>query len=490
MSKRSVGSSSQNDDDPTSSKIELKAKVTLVNACSIIVGTIIGSGIFISPVGVFKEVESVGLSVIIWSLGGLMSLVGALCYAELGTTITKSGGDYAYIKEFFGPLPAFLRLWVAVLIIRPTSQASVAMTFSYYLIQPFFPDCAEGVPESAVRIFAAICMIILTFVNCVSVRASTRVQDVFTAAKLLALALIVIVGVVLMCQGNTHYLAPENVFKGSRSEIGPIIMAFYQSLYAYGGWNYLNFITEELKNPHKNLPRAIIISIPLVTFIYITANIAYFTVLSPREFLASNAVAVVWGDKVLGMASFIIPLFVSLSCFGSVNGSIFTSSRLFFVGAREGQLPTIIAMISPKFLTPVPAIIFNGLLACMYLCISDIWKLITYYSFMNSLSVAMSILGLLIWRFKYPKMKRPVKFNIILPLTFFLTSVFIVGAAVYAAPWESLFGFVIIFSGIPVYFVCVKYAHRQPRVLSSIVDNLTLTGQKLLGVVFQEGIEG
>ena len=227
-----------------------------------------------------------------------MSLVGALCYAELGTTITKSGGDYAYIKEFFGPLPAFLRLWVAVLIIRPTSQASVAMTFAYYLIQPFFPECSELLPDGAVRLFAAICMIVLTFVNCVSVRASTRVQDIFTAAKLLALALIVVVGVVLIFQGETQHLDPENVFKNSKAGVGPIVLAFYSSLYAYGGWNYLNFITEELKNPHKNLPRAIMISIPLVTFIYITANVAYFTILSPREFLASNAVAVVWGDKV------------------------------------------------------------------------------------------------------------------------------------------------------------------------------------------------
>lgn len=478
--------SSSKDIGPTESKVELKPKVTLLNACTIIIGTIIGSGIFISPVGVFKEVESVGLSLIIWALGGLMSLVGALCYAELGTTFTKSGGDYAYIKEFFGPLPAFLRLWVAVLIIRPTSQASVAMTFSYYLVQPFFPGCAELMPEIAIRLFAGVCVIILTYVNCVSVRASTRVQDTFTAAKLGALALIIVMGVVLIFQGNTLYLTPSAVFKGSKAGIGPIVLAFYSSLYAYGGWNYLNFITEELKDPHKNLPRAIAISIPLVTFIYICSNVAYFTILSPREFLASNAVAVVWGDKVLGVLSFIIPLSVSLSCFGSVNGSIFASSRLFFVGAREGQLPSIIAMISPKYLTPVPAIIFNGLLACLYLCISDIWSLIVYYSFMNALSISMSVLGLIIWRFKYPKMNRPIKTNISLPIAFFLTSVFLVVVAIYAAPFESLFGFVIIFSGVPIYYLCIRYQHKQPKYLSSFTDKVTVAGQKLFGVVFQE----
>jgi len=490
MSKRSINSISKKDltdDDPTSSKIELKAKVTLVNACSIIVGTIIGSGIFISPVGVFKEVPSVGLSLIVWTIGGIFSTIGALCYAELGTTITKSGGDYAYIKEFFGDLPAFLRLWIALVIIRPTSQAAIAITFANYLVQPLFPDCSELMPDSAIRLFAAVCVILLSLVNCISVRAATRVQDVFTAAKLAALAMVIVAGIVLIFQGNTTYISPSAAFKGSEDvNIGGVILAFYSSLYAYGGWNYLNFITEEMQNPHKNLPRAIIISLPLVTFIYVMANLAYFTVLSPREFLASNAVAVLWGDKVLGVVSWIIPVFVSLSCFGSVNGSIFTSSRLFFVGAREGQLPTLLSMISTSKLTPVPAIIFNCLMTLVYLCVGDIWSLITYFSFFNWLCVGMSILGLIIWRFKYPDMKRPVKFHISLSFTFFAAAAFLVVMAIYAAPTECAIGTCIVLTGIPVYFVCVKFVDRQPGCLDEGTKRLTYTTQKLLGVVFQE----
>nr|CAB3266330.1 large neutral amino acids transporter small subunit 1 [Phallusia mammillata] len=492
MSKRShelktpEDASDSSSEGPTDSKVVLKQKITLINGCAIIVGTIIGSGIFISPVGVFKEVNSVGLSLIVWAIGGFFSTIGALCYAELGTTIVKSGGDYAYIREFYGPLPAFLRLWIALLIIRPTSQAAIALTFSTYLVQPFFPNCAELMPESSVRLFAAVCLIVLSFVNCMSVRGATRVQDVFTAAKLFALAIIVIIGIVQICQGSYEYLTPEKAFEGTTSDIGKIVIAFYNSLYAYGGWNYLNFVTEEMKDPYKNLPRAIMISLPLVSVIYVTANIAYFTVLSPTEFGISNAVAVLFGDKTLGVMSWIIPVFVSLSCFGSVNGSIFTSSRLFFVGAREGQLPNILAMIHTKRYTPVPAIIFNCVMSLLYLVSGDIWSLITYFSFFNWLCVGMAILGLIWWRHKYPELQRPVKNHIALPITFFVASAFLVIMAVYAAPKECLIGACIVLSGIPVYFIGVRYQHKQPKWMDNGMRSMTWVMQTILEVVFQE----
>lgn len=137
-------------------KIKLKRKITLMNGVALIVGTIIGSGIFVSPAGVFQSTQSVGVSIVVWCLSGAFSTLGALCYAELGTSITKSGGDYAYIYVAFGPLAGFLRLWVALLIIRPTTQAIVALTFAQYAAKPFFPDCEP--PESALRLLAAVCL--------------------------------------------------------------------------------------------------------------------------------------------------------------------------------------------------------------------------------------------------------------------------------------------------------------------------------------------
>jgi L-type amino acid transporter 5 len=137
-------------------RVVLKRKITLQNGVAIIVGTIIGSGIFVSPTGVFIQTKSVGVSLIVWLLSGLFSMLGALCYAELGTCITRSGGDYAYIMEAFGPLWAFLQLWVNLVVLRPTTQAIVALTFAQYAAKAFFLDCTP--PENAVRLLAAVCL--------------------------------------------------------------------------------------------------------------------------------------------------------------------------------------------------------------------------------------------------------------------------------------------------------------------------------------------
>ncbi|XP_045438532.1 asc-type amino acid transporter 1 isoform X7 [Pipistrellus kuhlii] len=339
-----------------SEPVTLKKEIGLVSACTIIIGNIIGSGIFISPKGVLEHSGSVGLALFVWVLGGGVTALGSLCYAELGVAIPKSGGDYAYVTEIFGGLAGFLLLWSAVLIMYPTSLAVISMTFSNYVLQPVFPNCIP--PTAASRVLSMACLMLLTWVNSSSVRWATRIQDIFTGGKLLALSLIIGMGFVQIFQGHFEELRPSNAFHfWMTPSVGHLALAFLQGSFAFSGWNFLNYVTEELVDPRKNLPRAIFISIPLVTFVYTFTNIAYFTAMSPQELLASNAVAVTFGEKLLGYFSWVMPVSVALSTFGGINGYLFTSSRLCFSGAREGHLPSLLAMIHVRRCTPIPALL-------------------------------------------------------------------------------------------------------------------------------------
>lgn len=380
-----------------------------MNGVGIIVGNIIGSGIFVSPKGVLENTGSVGLALIIWAVCGVLSTIGALCYAELGTTILESGGDYTYIFKIFGPLLAFLRLWIAVLIIYPTNQAIIALTFAKYVVFPFFETCEA--PDPAVRLLAAVCIAILTWVNCESVRWATRVQDIFTFAKLGALILIIICGFVQIFKGDAPHLDPAASMIPVKGDVSPdkIAIAAYQGFFAYAGWNYLNFITEEMINPYRNLPRAILISMPLVTIVYILANIAYFSAMSPLELLNSDAVAVTLGNKLLGVMAWVIPISVAMSTFGGVNGSLLVSSRCFFVGARKSHMPECLALINIEKYTPVPALLCTAGLSLLMLVTSDITALINYVGFANWVWYGVAIAGQVYWRFKYPDLERPIK---------------------------------------------------------------------------------
>ncbi|XP_025115927.1 Y+L amino acid transporter 2-like isoform X3 [Pomacea canaliculata] len=462
------------DDGGEGERVQLKQQLGLVNGVGIIVGIIVGSGIFVSPKGVLLEAGSVGLCLTVWGLTGMICCIGAICYAELGTCILTSGADYGYIMQAYGDLPAFLFLWVCLVVIVPTGNAITAMTFANYILQPLFPGC--GPPERAVTLLAALCITLLTFINCTNVKWATRVQDTFTFTKIFALAIIVITGLVKLGMGSTESF--ENPFEGSTTDPGHFALAFYSGLFSYSGWNYLNFVTEELKDPYKNLPRAIMISLPMVTVIYLLTNVAYFAVLSPAEMLASDAVAVTFADRTLGVMSWIMPVFVACSTFGGLNGAIFTSSRLFFVGARHGHLPGFLATINIKQLTPFPSLLFGCVTSLIMLSSSDIYALINYASFVEALFIGMSIGGLLLLRVTRPDMKRPIKVNIVYPIFYLIVCIFLVITPLTSSPWECLMGLIVIASGIPFYFLGVLWK-KKPRGFMIILKKITILSQKL-----------
>lgn len=456
-------------------KNQMKKQLGLLEGVAIILGIIFGSGIFISPKGVIREVGAVGTSLLIWVICGILSMIGALCYAELGTSIPKSGGDYAYIFEAYGSLPAFLYLWDAMMIFVPTTNAIMGLTFASYVLQPFFPGECK-IPEAALQLIAALSICFLTYINCNNVKATTKMQNVIMFTKVGALVLIIVIGIFWMAMGNVDNFAQP--FDNTETDPGKLSLAFYSGIFSYAGWNYLNFMTEELRDPYKNLPRAIYISLPLVTGIYVLANMAYIAVLTPQEMIASDAIAVTFGDKVLGVWSLCIPIMVAISAFGGLSVHIMTSSRMCFVGARNGHMPTILSHINIDKYSPTPSLVFLCVLSIIMLVVSDVYVLITYSSIVESFFIMLTVSGILLFRYKRPNMERPIKVPIVIPIVFVILCLFLVIVPCYVAPLEVGMGLLITLIGVPFYYVGVVWKNK-PIWLNNLIRKSTFKLQKL-----------
>lgn len=458
------------------STFKLKKSMSLMDGVGIIVGVMIGSGIFVSPKGVLQYSGSVGMALSVWGVSGIFVLIGAICYAELGTMIPVSGGDYVYIGEAFGPLPAFLYLWVSLLIIQPVGNAVIALAFANYIIFPWFHGCAHS-PEISIKLIAAVLTCFLTWLNCVSTRASLKMQDFLTLAKVGALIVIIGAGVYHLAMGNTQNF--QNPFVGTKMGAASIATAFYQGLFSFAGWNCLNFVTEELQDPYKNLPRAIMISIPMVLIVYFFTNVAYFAVLTPAEIMAADAVAVNFGERMLGVMHWTMPFFVACATFSSLNGCIFSGSRILYSSAREGHLPDVLGLISIRHFTPVPSLIILMVMTLAYMVTSDIQLLINYVTFSESLFITASIAALIWLRIKQPERHRPIKVWIIFPIIFLLVCLFLVIFPVIENPVELGVASAIILSGVPVYYLCFRPSNcckgmtgRFTRVCQLLVEGL------------------
>lgn len=471
------------DEQPTKATV-LHKEVGLFSGICLIVGTMIGSGIFISPKSVLLYSGAVGPCLIIWAACGVLATLGALCYAELGTMITKSGAEYSYLMAGYGPVLAYLFSWTTVTVLKPSSFAIISLSFAEYASTPFYPGCTP--PVVVTKCLAAAAILLIVTVNCLSVKVAKYVQNFFTAAKLFIILVIVVAGIVMMAQGHTENLT--NTFDGTSSiSFGAVGLAFYNGLWAYDGWNQLNFITEELKNPYRNLPLAIIIGIPLVSVCYVLVNVAYFSAMTPTELLQSQAVAVTFGDRVLYPLSWVVPLFVVFSTFGAANGSCFTAGRLAYVSGREGHMVKILSYISLRHYTPSPALLFNGFLAIIYIMPTDINTLINYFSFATWAFYGLACLSVIIMRFTKKDLHRPVKVPIVIPIFMVLVSAYLVFAPIIDKPeMEYLYCAIFIVGGLLLYYPLV---HLKMKWARTIMRPITIHLQMLMEVVPPEKIE-
>ncbi|XP_035985999.1 cystine/glutamate transporter isoform X1 [Fundulus heteroclitus] len=458
-------------------KVELGKKVTLLRGISIIVGTIIGAGIFISPKGILKHSGSVGMSLVVWIACGVLSLFGALSYAELGTCIKKSGGHYTYIMEAFGPQVAFIRLWADLIAIRPAAMAVISLAFGQYILEPFFMPCS--IPPMAVKLATATGITSVMYLNSMSVTWTARIQILLTVSKLVAIATIILPGMYLLFKGETKNF--ENAFDLNSIQLSGMPLAFYSGMYAYAGWFYLNFVTEEVDNPEKTVPLAICISMAIVTSCYVLTNVAYYTVMSAEELLTSEAVAVTFAETLFGNFSIAVPVFVALSCFGSMNGGHFALSRMFYVASREGQLPEVLSMIHVRRHTPLAAVLILYPMTLLQLFVGDIYSLLNFMSFLRWLFIGVVVLGLIYLRYTKPDLPRPFKVPIFIPVVFCLTCFFMVFLSLYSDPFNTGIGFAMSLTGIPAYYVFIYFS--RPHWLQKALDSFNRTLQIILEVV-------
>ncbi|SMQ47978.1 unnamed protein product [Zymoseptoria tritici ST99CH_3D7] len=484
----SLGTPSTPHGEGPTQNLERIKSLTYLNGLSLVVGLIIGSGIFSSPASVNSNAGSPGAALIVWIISGILAWTGAASYAELGGAIPLNGGAQVYLSKIFGEWAGFLFTWCAVVVLKPGSAAIIAIIFGEYVVRAIIGADAVDVSPWINKGVALLGLFTVTFINSVSTKLGTRSADFFMFFKFIALLAITVAGIIVAATGLAHdkqELATRwkttPWFEGTSTSSSQWAVALYAGLWAYDGWDNTNYVVGEMVHPSRDLPKVIHTSLPMVILAYILANLAYIFVLPTEIINGTNTIAVAFGSTVLGpIGSLILALAVTGSCFGALNATTFTAGRLVYSAGKEGYIPEIFGTIGlsdsskrmrlPRrgsrakkltsfvadeqgfFYTPIYAMMLNALITVVYIIIGDFTTLTTFYGVASYLFYFAAVVGLIVLRAKEPELERPYKCWITTPVIFCCVSLFLLSRAVFAKPFQALVVVAFIAVGVPLYW--------------------------------------
>ena len=430
---------------------ELPRKLGMLDATAMIVGIVIGSGIFVLPNLIARNLPSAPAILSVWIISGILSFFGALAYAELGAMMPATGGLYVYIREAYGPLWAFVSSWTFTLAVLSGGTAWLAVTFSIYL--------AHFLPLTAVtsKIVSLALLTVLSAVNLVGVREAAWVQRTFTVLKILGLILLIAIAI-LSPRSATLPLSTPTPQPFSLTHFG---VAMAACLMAYNGWSYVSFIAGEVKDPKRNLLRSLIVGMAVVAMLYVLANVAYMKVMTISEIATTDRVAADVATRAVGsIGGALVSLVVLLSIVGAINGCIFTAARIPFAQAQDGLFFSQFGHVHPRFQTPAFSIVMSGLWTAV-LIVSGSYETLYSYSILAAwIFYTLSVLAVYVFRRNMPDRSRPYKmWGYPYTLwTFIGISVWFILNALLTQTLPSLMALVIVASGAAAYRIWWKPA--------------------------------
>jgi len=404
------------------------------------------------PATVALYTASSSLFFMVWILGGVVSLFGALSVAELGAAMPKAGGQYVYLNEAYGPVWGYLYGWTAVAVINTASMAAVGVAGAEYL-RFFIP-----LSDFEVKEIAIFTIVLLTIMNIIDVKSSARFQNVVTIGKVSAILGIIVLGFT-MDGGSTENFSPLFSDKSAFSLIGPLGLAMVAVLWTFDGWIFITYVAGEVKEPQRNIPLSLIFCMVIVVSVYLAINTVLVYVLGfdqmiGSESVISKAASVFMGNK----GASIVTLIIVISLFGGNNVNVLTSARIIYAMAKDNLFFKKTKQIHPKLQSPANALIIQCIWAIILTFSGSFNQLITYIIFASWIFYGMSAGAVIILRKKKPDMDRPYKtpFYPWVPIIFILFAIFLTINTIIEAPRDAAIGTGLILAGLPLYYYWKK----------------------------------